>query len=430
MLKRFVFTLFLVGSMAAVAMAAAPQTMNYQGLLTTGGSPVANGVYSVAFTIYTAGVGGTSKWTETQNVSTVSGLFTVVLGTINPLRDTVFNNTARWLGMAVNGDPEMTPRIALSTVPYAARLATVDGSSGGTVSSDVTVDGVVAANSGATAVIEMDGGTNITRNFGSDGLGENWRLWGGTFGQLLLHTSGVGNLTMVEVSAQPSGGEIELHNSVGADYIKLDGGVTGDNSALLPVDAVNSDEMLDEAGLASNSSALDGISSASTIALRSITCPAAGYVLAIGTGTTEIIHNNGAFSSATVWLADSTGFSVSEEVSDFRMSSNAPSGNYYAPYAVQEVFPVSAGLKTLYLRGASNVTANAHDSKLTLLYFPTAYGTIAASAEQSAEEERAEAKSFEFDRLHREIALQQARLAELAKQVEELQAEAPASADQ
>ena len=508
-----VLLLFLLAFSSALA--DAPNTMNYQGLLTDGDSAVANGGYSVVFTIYDAPALGNSKWTETRVVTTVSGLFTVVLGTVTPIDDTVFNGTGRWLGVKVEADAEMTPRTALATVPYAARIATVDGASGGTITGATVVTGndggnqlsvtntglgrggffqisnganteaavqgthvgagpggsffsdgggpgIVASATGGTAadfqgrvqvggdidvdfgldsVLQADASLNILRNWGADGNGENWRLWGASFGQLLLHGTGVSNSIMAEVSGAASGGEIELHDATGADYIKLDGGETGDNSAVLAVGAVNSQETSNETGLSSNSSSSDNISSTVTVVLRTITCPAAGYVLATGTGYLETSHSMGGYSNSQMWLSDSTGYWFAEPVVEFRVSGNAPSGGYEAPYAIQEVFPVSAGPKTIYLRGSSNVLTNAHNNVLTLVYIPTAYGTIASSevaemggrpaeGAQDVRAEQAEAKQFDVERIQKEIALQQDQLAKLAQQVEQLQTVADSPADE
>jgi len=102
-------------------LAAVPQLINFQGILRDGsGNPVANGPYSVMFTIYDGpGGGATSLWSETQSVNTVNGLFTVLLGSGPiPLDYSLFNDSTRWLGVKVGADPEMAPRQRLSSVGY------------------------------------------------------------------------------------------------------------------------------------------------------------------------------------------------------------------------------------------------------------------------------------------------------------------------
>ena len=82
---------------ATATQAAAPQLINYQGRLTDNvGNPVADGSYSVVFTIHDAAVAGTSVWTETHiSVTITNGLFNVLLGTFDPLIETVFTDTIR-----------------------------------------------------------------------------------------------------------------------------------------------------------------------------------------------------------------------------------------------------------------------------------------------------------------------------------------------
>jgi len=108
------------------AKGAVPQLINFQGILRDGsGNPVANGPYSVIFTIYDAPTGVPPAtnvlWSETQTVTTSGGLFTVLLGSAiagNEIPDTVFNSPDRYLGIKVGADPEMTPRQKLSSVGY------------------------------------------------------------------------------------------------------------------------------------------------------------------------------------------------------------------------------------------------------------------------------------------------------------------------
>ncbi len=108
--------------LCSMVWAAVPQLINFQGILRDGsGNPVANGSYSVMFTIYDLpGSGATALWSETQSVTTVNGLFTVLLGVGPiPLDYSIFNDSTRWLGITVSPPaPEMTPRQRLSSVGY------------------------------------------------------------------------------------------------------------------------------------------------------------------------------------------------------------------------------------------------------------------------------------------------------------------------
>jgi len=119
-----------------------PQQINYQGYLTdTGGSPLDTTV-AMTFKLYTDSTAGTLLWTETRPPVTVAnGLFNVRLGQITALGDNVFGNIQVWLGLSVGGDSEMAPRTRIVSVGYSYRVGTVDGASGGTISSDLVVQG-------------------------------------------------------------------------------------------------------------------------------------------------------------------------------------------------------------------------------------------------------------------------------------------------
>ncbi|HEU4437473.1 MAG TPA: hypothetical protein VFR89_08410, partial [candidate division Zixibacteria bacterium] len=141
-MKRF--TLFfgaaLLVLLASIAIATVPKLINFQGILRDGsGNPVADGSYSVTFTIYDAATSGNNLWTETQSVSTTSGLFAVLLGASNPVPDTAFKGSDRWLGIAVSPDGEMPTRQQLVSVGYAYRVNSVDSASGGTITSKLSI---------------------------------------------------------------------------------------------------------------------------------------------------------------------------------------------------------------------------------------------------------------------------------------------------
>jgi hypothetical protein len=106
---------------AATIHAAVPPLMSYQGKLTDEhGAPVADGDYSIWFRIYTDSIGNDVLWEEEQtSVSVKEGLFSVLLGSIDSIPDTVFTGAPRWLGIQVSPDPEMTPRRPIVSVAYA-----------------------------------------------------------------------------------------------------------------------------------------------------------------------------------------------------------------------------------------------------------------------------------------------------------------------
>jgi hypothetical protein len=105
-----------------------PHLINYQGMLTdNAGNPV-NEPRDLTFTIYDTPTNGIELWTETHTAVPIEdGLFNVILGgATTPIPDSVFNAPERYLGIKVGTDPELTPRIQLTSVGYAYRAVTAN----------------------------------------------------------------------------------------------------------------------------------------------------------------------------------------------------------------------------------------------------------------------------------------------------------------
>jgi len=130
---------------ATSAKAAPPTLVNYQGKVADGGGDV-TGSFPMVFTIYPSEVGGAPLWTEAvPAVSVAGGLFNVLLGQVTALPEDVFDGNGRWLEVTFDGEI-LTPRTRLVTVPYAHRISTVDGSTGGNITGEVIVNSTSGAN--------------------------------------------------------------------------------------------------------------------------------------------------------------------------------------------------------------------------------------------------------------------------------------------
>jgi hypothetical protein len=123
--------ILLVGLIPAITSAAIPMIINYQGRLTnSAGSPVPDGPYLIKFIIYDAPVGGTVLWDNNyRTVQVAGGLFTYALGDSTALPANLFAiDTARWLGIKVGADPELTPRMRFASVSFSYQALRADTS--------------------------------------------------------------------------------------------------------------------------------------------------------------------------------------------------------------------------------------------------------------------------------------------------------------
>ncbi|HEC77698.1 MAG TPA: hypothetical protein ENI34_00970 [candidate division WOR-3 bacterium] len=97
-----------------------PQLLNYQGYLTDSLQIPLDDTLDMVFKIYDASSGGNELWNETQTgVIIERGVFSVLLGSVNAIPDSVFTaGTARWLELTVGGEV-LSPRTRITSVGYA-----------------------------------------------------------------------------------------------------------------------------------------------------------------------------------------------------------------------------------------------------------------------------------------------------------------------
>lgn len=98
--------------------------LSYQGTLADSlGNPV-SGSYNLTFSLYNSPSSITPLWQEVRSegnaVPISDGLFSIMLGSLQPIPDTVWNESELYLGVKVGADSEMTPREKLTVVPSAA----------------------------------------------------------------------------------------------------------------------------------------------------------------------------------------------------------------------------------------------------------------------------------------------------------------------
>ncbi len=211
--------------------------------------------------------------------------------------------------------------------------------------------------------------------------------------------------------------------------IAFDASAEGDDSVELPPDALSAPEILDEPGAGYDWRAavynLDtGITS---VAARTVTVPAAGYVIVWGTAEVQINHTSG--------TSDWGRFGVSTDVisfpnaqnNDLKLAAGLPTGEYSFPVTVHGLFEVTAaGAYIYHLIGAEyGGVVLVNKSSLTALYIPTAYGPIdalsasygSAPSDSDPAQERRESEAFNDARLERELAAMRDRIAALESEL-------------
>lgn len=126
-MKHLLFSILVVILVLASAsvQAQVPRVINYQGLLLGANEqPVPEGNYKITFSLYTED--GSQLWTEVHDPLFIAGgTFQVHLGSVKPL-DLPFDQPY-FLGIKVGNDPELQPRMLLTSTAYSFNADKVGG---------------------------------------------------------------------------------------------------------------------------------------------------------------------------------------------------------------------------------------------------------------------------------------------------------------
>src|SRR5262245_47587593 len=108
-------------SLIAVRAAAdVPKTITHQGRLYTKADAPVSATLDVVFSVYACDAPWDLPiWSEVHSITFEDGYFSAELGAQTPLDEDIFDGTVRYIGIKVGDDPEMTPRAATRSVPYA-----------------------------------------------------------------------------------------------------------------------------------------------------------------------------------------------------------------------------------------------------------------------------------------------------------------------
>ncbi len=167
--------LVLLVIIPSLCLSAVPLRVNYQGYLTDStGGPVdtatePGGTIQIRFSLHDALSVGNELWFEEQAVQVIQGVYSVELGSSTPIPTLDFNSQY-YLEIAIDEDAsttfdpgeELTPRQALTSVPYSLNADKVDGMDSGDFAASSHNHSGTEINSGIVAEARID--TAIARS--------------------------------------------------------------------------------------------------------------------------------------------------------------------------------------------------------------------------------------------------------------------------
>ncbi len=172
-LRRTLSVALATLALGATALAQAPRTISYQGLLTdASGNLISDGNHTLRLSLYESASGGAAIFSETQTVPVVRGLFNIIIGSATPISQSLLFNRAYFLGVSVDGGAELTPRTPLTTSPYAFYADLAGGlapGAKGVVTSLNGSDGALTLVGGGATTITKDGQTITISSAGGSG---------------------------------------------------------------------------------------------------------------------------------------------------------------------------------------------------------------------------------------------------------------------
>ena len=122
LLSRTSLVLLLLLLWAGIAHATVPNVLHFSGALKSDGAAF-TGTMAMTFALYDGAEANETLWSEAQSVAVVANRFQILLGLNVTFDATTFNATALHLGITVESEDEMTPRMRLASVPTAMRAA-------------------------------------------------------------------------------------------------------------------------------------------------------------------------------------------------------------------------------------------------------------------------------------------------------------------
>lgn len=164
MRQALLFVVFCLALVAHSTWAQIPASLSYQGVLKDSGTPL-EGPHNLRFRFFENATGGSHIWSRTYNgVDFTNGVFGVTLENGSPSLGSLAFDKPYWMGVAVDGAADLSPRVPLTAsayslntrIPAGAVVTSLNGLKDAVVLEQGS--GVTIAQSGNTLTISSTGG--------------------------------------------------------------------------------------------------------------------------------------------------------------------------------------------------------------------------------------------------------------------------------
>jgi len=199
-----IFLMVILGRIGYAQTSNIPRTISYQGFITDAAQKSLIGVHILTVKLYDAPLAGTLLHTESFSTPIDRGIFSVQIGSQQPLESALDFSKQYWLGISIDEGSELTPRTAFVSVPYALHADASSSLSQGAKGAVLSLNGKsgdIVLQGGAGTQIQTDGKIITISNSLASAVG-NMQI------QAAPVTSVTG--TANQITANPSTGAVVL----------------------------------------------------------------------------------------------------------------------------------------------------------------------------------------------------------------------------
>ena len=320
------------------------RTMSYQGLLLDAAKHPVTGSHHITIRLYDAPLGGNILHSENFTSDVANGIFNVVIGSEQPVEPAVRFDKRYWVGVSVDDAGELSPRTALTSVPYAIRSDMANSLAKGATGAVTSVNGRsgdLTIKGGNGTFVQAEGNTITITAIQSGSLGNQQtqqtfvNTIAGTTNQVNTSAS-TGNVTLslpqdIHNGASPKFAGMSLTNFATAGIIHNNSLGALSSSLLVNADVSSSAAIADtklaiistSGKVANSATSANSANTANTIVLRD----GSGNFNAGTISAASITLSGKATSAATVTSDPSTTLTTKDYVDNSAASAWSTNGN-------------------------------------------------------------------------------------------------------
>jgi hypothetical protein len=173
----FAFIAAILTLASATVFSEVPNLINYQATIEGPEGPV-NGLFTITFRIYPDSTGTDVLWEEVHADTPIeNGLVYAILGTGTYMPVSLFDGGERWMGITIDDDPEISPRMRITATPWSLRSGVADSAvvAGGGAGLTLPYAGTHETSDAVFSIVNSGDGVGIYAESGADGWAADFK---------------------------------------------------------------------------------------------------------------------------------------------------------------------------------------------------------------------------------------------------------------